>query len=37
MFETAQNLRPKAPVRIAGVHVGEVTTVEPLSTDVAPS
>ena len=33
VFETAQNLRPKSPVRIAGVDVGEVTKVEPLSTD----
>ncbi len=33
VFETAQNLRPKAPVRIAGVNIGEVTKVEPLSAD----
>ena len=31
VFETAQNLRPKAPVRIAGVNVGEVTAVEHLT------
>jgi len=29
-FETANNLRPGSPVRIAGVDVGEVTAVEPL-------
>jgi len=33
VFETAQNLRPKAPVRIAGVNIGEVTKVEPLTGD----
>jgi ABC-type transporter Mla subunit MlaD len=33
VFETAQNLRPKAPVRIAGVNVGEVTSVEHLTAD----
>src|SRR5687767_4806286 len=33
VFETAQNLRPKAPVRIAGVNIGEVTKVEPLTND----
>ena len=33
VFETAQNLRPKAPVRIAGVQVGEVTKVEHLTSD----
>ena len=27
-FESAQNLRPSSPVRIAGVNVGEVTEVE---------
>ena len=31
VFETAQNLRPKAPVRIAGINVGEVTKVEHLT------
>jgi ABC-type transporter Mla subunit MlaD len=33
VFETAQNLRPKAPVRIAGVNIGEVSKVEPLTSD----
>jgi phospholipid/cholesterol/gamma-HCH transport system substrate-binding protein len=33
VFETAQNLRPSAPVRIAGVEVGEVTSVEHLASD----
>ncbi|MGI9020183.1 MAG: MlaD family protein [Solirubrobacterales bacterium] len=33
VFETAQNLRPKAPVRIAGVNIGEVTKIEPLTSD----
>ncbi len=33
VFETAQNLRPKSPVRIAGVNIGEVTKVEPLTND----
>ena len=33
VFETAQNLRPKAPVRIAGIQVGEVTKVEHLTDD----
>ena len=28
---SAQNLRPNSPVRIAGVKVGKVTTVEPLT------
>jgi phospholipid/cholesterol/gamma-HCH transport system substrate-binding protein len=30
-FTTAQNIRPSSPVRIAGVNVGEVTDVRPLS------
>jgi phospholipid/cholesterol/gamma-HCH transport system substrate-binding protein len=30
-FNSAQNLRPNSPVRIAGVEVGKVTKVEPLS------
>src|SRR2546429_1140991 len=30
-FESANNLQPKSPVRIAGVDVGMVTDVEPLS------
>jgi phospholipid/cholesterol/gamma-HCH transport system substrate-binding protein len=29
-FESANNLQPKSPVRVAGVDVGKVTTVEPL-------
>ena len=29
-FESANNLQPKSPVRIAGVDVGKVTEVEPL-------
>jgi virulence factor Mce-like protein len=29
-FESANNLQPKSPVRIAGVDVGKVTKVEPL-------
>jgi phospholipid/cholesterol/gamma-HCH transport system substrate-binding protein len=33
VFSNAQNLRPKAPVRIAGVNVGEVTQVEHLTSD----
>jgi phospholipid/cholesterol/gamma-HCH transport system substrate-binding protein len=34
VFSSAQNLRPSSPVRIAGVNVGEVTQVEPVtSTD----
>ena len=33
VFETAQNLRPKSPVRIAGIQVGEVTKVEHLTDD----
>jgi ABC-type transporter Mla subunit MlaD len=31
VFTTAQNIRPDSPVRIAGVEVGKVTSVEPLS------
>lgn len=30
VFNSAQNLRPNSPVRIAGVEVGKVTSVEPL-------
>lgn len=30
VFNSAQNLRPNSPVRIAGVEVGKVTKVEPL-------
>ena len=33
VFETAQNLRTKAPVRIAGVQVGEVSEVTALPPD----
>ena len=33
VFANAQNLRPKAPVRIAGINVGEVTSVEHLTMD----
>jgi len=31
VFNSAQNLRPNSPVRIAGVDVGKVTEVEPLA------
>jgi ABC-type transporter Mla subunit MlaD len=31
VFESAQSVRPSSPVRIAGVNVGEVTKVEPLT------
>ena len=31
VFESAQNLAPNSQVRIAGVQVGKVTTVEPLA------
>ncbi len=31
VFASAQSLRPSSPVRIAGVDVGEVTQVEPLT------
>jgi virulence factor Mce-like protein len=30
IFRSANNLQPKSPVRIAGVEVGKVTTVEPM-------
>src|SRR5207237_9156496 len=30
-FESANNLQPKSPVRVAGVDVGKVTDVQPLS------
>jgi phospholipid/cholesterol/gamma-HCH transport system substrate-binding protein len=30
VFETANNIQPKSPVRIAGVDVGKVTKIEPL-------
>lgn len=33
VFETAQNVRVKTPVRIAGVNIGEVTKVEHLTSD----
>jgi ABC-type transporter Mla subunit MlaD len=33
VFTTAENVRPKTPVRIAGVNVGEVMSVEPCTTD----
>jgi len=33
VFQTAQNLRATAPVRIAGVNVGEVTEVKHLTSD----
>jgi phospholipid/cholesterol/gamma-HCH transport system substrate-binding protein len=33
VFKTAENIRPKSPVRIAGVNVGEVTGVEPCTND----
>ena len=33
VFTTAENVRPKSPVRIAGVQVGEVTGVEPCTND----
>ena len=31
VFSSAQNVRPESPVRIAGVNVGKVTTVEHLT------
>jgi len=31
VFGSAQNLRPSSPVRIAGIEVGKVTSVEPLA------
>jgi phospholipid/cholesterol/gamma-HCH transport system substrate-binding protein len=33
VFTTAENIRPNSPVRIAGVNVGEVTSVEPCTND----
>ncbi len=33
VFQTAQNLRTNAPVRIAGVEVGEITAVESLTSE----
>ena len=33
VFTTAENVRPKIPVRIAGVEVGEVTDVQPCTND----
>jgi phospholipid/cholesterol/gamma-HCH transport system substrate-binding protein len=33
VFSSAQNVRVKSPVRIAGVEVGEVTDVQPLTSD----
>lgn len=33
VFNSAQNLRPNSPVRIAGVEIGKVTSVEPLGED----
>ncbi len=33
VFTTAENVRVDSPVRIAGVQVGEVTNVEPCTTD----
>jgi phospholipid/cholesterol/gamma-HCH transport system substrate-binding protein len=33
VFTTAENVRPKSPVRIAGVEVGEVTDVQPCTND----
>jgi len=33
VFTSAENIRTKSPVRIAGVEVGEVTSVEPLTSD----
>jgi phospholipid/cholesterol/gamma-HCH transport system substrate-binding protein len=33
VFTTAENVVPKSPVRIAGVNVGEVTSVEPCTND----
>lgn len=32
VFEDAQNVRPNSPVRIAGVEVGKVKSIEPLAT-----
>lgn len=33
VFTTAENIRPNAPVRIAGVNVGEVTSIESCTND----
>lgn len=33
VFESASNIRPSSPVRIAGVNVGKVTSIEHLSPD----
>src|SRR5215211_7336672 len=33
VFTTAENIRPKSPVRIAGVDVGEVISAEPCTSD----
>lgn len=33
VFNSAQNLRPNAPIRIAGVEIGKVTKVEPLDAE----
>ena len=30
VFESTNEIRPKSPVRIAGVEVGKVTSIEPL-------
>jgi len=37
VFNSAQNLRPNSPVRIAGVEVGKVTAIEPVGGDIAPT
>lgn len=37
VFNSAQNLRPNSPVRIAGIEVGKVTKVEPLTNDAQDS
>ena len=37
VFRSAQNLRPNSPVRIAGVEVGKVTSVEPLADSETPA
>ena len=37
VFNSAQNLRPNSPVRIAGVEVGKVTEVKPVGGDQAAS
>ncbi|MGI8726810.1 MAG: MlaD family protein [Solirubrobacterales bacterium] len=36
VFDDAQQLRMNTPVRIAGVEVGKVTTIKPLSPDESP-